>query len=85
MQQIKSYVNEVKDGGIIMTIWNVAKTYCDDGILYQVLPYNLRGTVSDFGKMEHGMRGLMKFLKNSRLTEKQAQKVAKKKNKKNVL
>lgn len=67
-----------------MTVWNVAKIYCGDRILYQVLPYNLHGVIGNFCEMEHGMSGLIKFLKNSRLTEKRAQKIAEKKNKKSV-
>lgn len=70
---------------IIMIIWNVAKTYCDDGIIYQVLPYNFKGTVSNFWKMKYGRGRLIKFLIDSRLSKKRAQKVAEKKNKKIAL
>ena len=63
-----------------MTVWHVQRLYCGDEPYYCVLPYNLKGTVEVTMQMEKGLIQTMKFLINSRLTEKTAEKLCKKKN-----
>ena len=62
-----------------MTIWNVMKTYVSSGEYYQVIPYNL-DVFRALLHMRHGLQAVFKFIKNSHLTEKGAQKLASKKN-----
>lgn len=64
---------------MIMTIWHVMKTYVSSRKYYQVLPYNLN-VLKSLLHMEHGLRAVFKFIKNSRLTEKAARKLANRKN-----
>lgn len=61
-----------------MTIWYVQKIYTDDGVMFEVLPYNLLTTVKYVLKMENGIVQTVKFLVNSRLSEKSAERLAKK-------
>lgn len=63
-----------------MTIWHVQKLYKDTGAYYEVLPYALLSTVEDTLKMQNGIKQIVKFLINSRLTEKSAVKLANRKN-----
>lgn len=59
-----------------MTIWNVSPLYTkDDTVTYTVLPYDLAGTIRNYFKYNKPYK-LIGFLKNSRLTEKSAQKYA---------
>lgn len=63
-----------------MTIWHVQKLYTDEGSSYKVLPYDFVGTMQSTLKMKNGIRQMMKFLSNSRLTEKGANMLCKKRN-----
>ena len=63
------------------TIWNVMKTYNEEGVYYQVLPYNARVIYDIFRSRGGGLRAIVKFLQNSRWSEEKAYKVAEKKNK----
>lgn len=63
-----------------MTIWHVQKLYTDEGSSYKVLPYDFAGTMQSTLKMINGIRQMMKFLSNSRLTEKGANMLCKKRN-----
>ncbi len=67
-----------------MTIWYVMKTHVSSGKYYQVLPYNLN-VLRTLLYMEHGLRAVFKFIKNSRLTEKAAHELASKKNNRKTL
>lgn len=62
-----------------MTIWHIQKLYTDDGITYDVIPYDLLPTVQSTLKMKNGMKQTIKFLLNSRLSEKLAQEISNKK------
>ena len=65
----------------IMTIWNVSPIYYEDNkVRYTVLPYSLKGTISNYLKHDK-LRRLITFLLNSRLSEKSARKYAEKKSK----
>ena len=62
-----------------MTVYAVEKFYVNDEIKYQILPYNLWGTVKMYLKYcKHGLFWLLKFLTICRLTEKSAMKLQKK-------
>lgn len=63
-----------------MTIWHVQKLYKNTGAYYEVLPYALISTVKDTLKMKNGIEQTVKFLVNSRLSEKSAVMLAAKKN-----
>lgn len=63
-----------------MTIWHVQKLYKDTGAYYEVLPYALFSTVEDILKMQNGIKQTVKFLVNSRLSEKSAVRLADRKN-----
>ena len=64
----------------IMTIWHVQKLYKDTGAYYEVLPYTLFSTLKYTLKMRNGIQQTVKFLVNSRLSEKSAEMLAYKKN-----
>lgn len=68
-----------------MTIWHVQKIYTSEGCTYQVLPYDFVGRMKVTLKMKNGIRKIMKFLLDSRLTENKAKKLANKKNKSKTL
>lgn len=69
------YKKKVKN----MIIYAVSKTYTNnDKIKYQVLPYDLIGTIKVHFKLKNGLFSLVSFLKNCRLTEKHAIKLQKK-------
>lgn len=53
-----------------MTIWHVQKLYTDDGVMFEVIPYNLFSVVKYTLKMKNGIVQVVKFLVNSRLSEK---------------
>ena len=56
-----------------MTIYSVKKSYnADDSIFYQVLPYNLKGTILCHFKYLQGFKSFISFLKDCRLTEQSA-------------
>ena len=63
-----------------MTIWHVQKMYTSESGLYQVLPYDFVGTMKVAVQMKNGIRQVIKFLSDSRLTEKEARLLCKKKN-----
>lgn len=63
-----------------MTIWHVQKKYILDKVFYEVLPYDLAGTMRVALKMENGIRQMLQFLFDSRLTENTAHLLYKKKN-----
>ena len=63
-----------------MTIWYVKKLYTSDGCSYKVLPYDLVGTMKGTMKMKNGIRQMLKFLSDSRMTEKAAYSLCEKKN-----
>ena len=50
----------------------------DDTVFYQVLPYNLQGTIYNHLKFCGEWKTLIKFLKDCKLTEKSANKLKKK-------
>lgn len=61
-----------------MTIYHVMKSYdTDDSIFYQVLPYDLKGTIMCHFKY-WGFSSLIPFLMNCRLTESSARKLQRK-------
>ena len=54
-----------------MTIYAVLKAYLTDGsISYQILPYDLKGTIVCHFRFYKGFRSLVPFLMRCRLTEK---------------
>ena len=62
-----------------MTIYAVLKAYDkDDSIYYQVLPYNLQGTIKCHFEFYRRFRTLIPFLVKCRLSEKSANKLKKK-------
>lgn len=62
-----------------MTVYAVEKFYVNDEIEYQILPYDLQGTVKVYLKyFQHGWFWLLKFLWTCRFTEKGAMKLKKK-------
>lgn len=63
-----------------MTIWYVQKLHTSEGCSYEVLPYDFVGTIKVTLKMKNGIRQMMKFLSDSRLTEKAACLLCRKKN-----
>ena len=63
-----------------MTIWHVKKLYTSNGASYTVLPYNFRGTMAVTFKMKNGIWQMIKFLSDSRLTERAAQSLCTRKN-----
>ena len=63
----------------IMTIWHVQKLYKETGGYYDVLPYNLFESVKYTSQMQNGIRQTIKFLLNSRLSEKSARVLSDKK------
>lgn len=63
-----------------MTIWHVQKLYTSDGASYHVLPYDFIGMMKGTLKMKNGIRDIIKFLSDSRLTEKTAYSLCEKKN-----
>ena len=65
-----------------MTIWRVQKIYTSDRVSYEVLPYDFVGTMKVTLKMKNGIRQLMKFLSESRWTEKAGGELCVKKNNK---
>ena len=63
-----------------MTIYVVLKHYDNtDNLYYDVSPFNLVGTISCYLKY-HGFTELLSLLRMSRLSKKQAKKLAKKMN-----
>ncbi len=68
-----------------MTIWHVQKLYTSDGNFYRVFPYEFITTIKDTLKMKNGIRQMMKFLSDSRLTEKGANLLCEKKNEQMLL
>lgn len=64
-----------------MTIYTVLKRYDNtDNLYYDVSPFNLIGTISCYLKY-YSLKELLSFLRMSRLSEKQAKKLAEKMNK----
>lgn len=62
-----------------MTIYAVSTTYAhNDKVKYQVLPYNLWGTIKVHFKFRKGLFSLVPFLRTCRLTQKSAMKLQKK-------
>jgi hypothetical protein len=60
-----------------MTIYNISKNYDNEGkIYYQVMPYNLKGTIIAHFKYYKGLETLFYFFKHSYLSEKKAKRVA---------
>lgn len=62
-----------------MTIWHVQKLYSYDGIMFEAIPYELFSTVKYTLKMKNGIVQVVKFLLNSRLSEKSAKRFSEKK------
>ena len=62
-----------------MTIWHVMRAYNENGVYYQVLPYDER-VIYDLLKSKKGLRQAICFLRSSRWTEEKAYKVAEEKN-----
>lgn len=64
-----------------MTLYVVLKNFdADDNLYYDVSPYNLKCTISCYLKY-YRLKDLFEFLDKSRLSEKQAKKLATKMNK----
>lgn len=63
-----------------MTIWNAKALYEDNAKKYQVLPYDLYGTMKTFFCMEDGLKDIFLFVKNLRFSCKSAQRLAEKYN-----
>lgn len=61
------------------TIWNVMKTYNEEGVYYQVLPYNVR-VIYDIFRSRGGLGAVIYFLRNSRWSEEKARRLAERKN-----
>lgn len=60
-----------------MTIWAVQLAYGkNDEKYYQILPYNLRGTIECHFKYYQGILSLIPFLYRCRFKEKSAKKLA---------
>jgi len=66
-----------------MTLWHVMKTYKENDVYYQVLPYDTR-VIYDLLRMRRGVRQLIKFMWNSRWIEKRAHRLADRKNEKKI-
>ena len=63
-----------------MTIWHVQKLYTSNGASYKGLPYDFRGTMKVTLKMKNGFWQMVKFLLDSRFTEKAARSLCMRKN-----
>lgn len=63
-----------------MTILNVKALYDGEEKLYQVLPYDLIGVIKHYLQMKNGFRYLYIFMRDSRFSERSAQKLADKYN-----
>ena len=63
-----------------MTIWHIQKIHTDDKNFYEVIPYDLFSMMRFTLKMKNGIKQLVKFLVNSRWSEKKAQTVCTRKN-----
>ena len=61
------------------TIWHVMKTYNENGVYYQVLPYDVRVIYSILRSMGGGLLQAVKFLRNSRWSEVKARRLAERK------
>lgn len=61
-----------------MTVYSILKTYQNNDIYYQVLPYNLKGTIYTHFKFYKGFKTLIPFLIKCRLTKKSCNKIVKK-------
>lgn len=62
-----------------VTIWHVQKLYRDEGLLLETIPYDFFPTIRYTLKMKNGIVQAVKFLSNSRLSEKSARGLADKK------
>lgn len=62
-----------------VTIWYVQKSYRDEGLLLETIPYDFFPTIRYTLKMKNGIVQAVKFLSNSRLSEKSARRLADKK------
>lgn len=60
-----------------MTLWKVQKLYCENEIRYCVLPYNFKGLITDLRYIKR-WKYTFSFLHDCRLFEKQALRIAKK-------
>lgn len=71
---------EKMERGRVMTLWNVQKLYIEDKPKFAVLPYqyNFRKNM----KLENSYKATIQFLWSSRLSERAADKLCIKKNKK---
>lgn len=63
-----------------ITIWNVMKTYNEEGVYYQVLPYNVSVIYDILRSRGGGLGATIKFLQNSRWSEEKARLLAERKN-----
>ena len=63
-----------------MTIWHVQKLYSSNGASYTVLPYDFKGTMMVTLKMKNGIWQMVKFLSDSRFTERAAHSLCMRKN-----
>lgn len=62
-----------------MTIWAVLPAYDrEDNVYYQVLPYDLKGTIKCHFEFYNGLFTLIPFLMKCRLTKERGNKFAKK-------
>lgn len=59
-----------------ITVWAIMPAYdTNDNIYYQVLPYNLIGTIKNHFKFNHGLISLIPFLRNCTLSKDKAYKI----------
>lgn len=65
-----------------MTIYNITQIYENNKLKYIVSPYSLKGVVINHFRYYGGLKSLIMFLKDCRITEKSAEICANKKNRK---
>ena len=63
-----------------MTVWHIQKLHTNDGIFYEAIPYELFSMMRFTLKMKNGIKQVVKFLVNSRWSEKNAKTVCARKN-----
>lgn len=61
-----------------MVLYSVSKSYVNNKVVYQVLPYSLWGTIKVEFKYGKGLFSFIPFLRTCRLTKKSAIKLQKK-------
>ena len=67
-----------------MTIWHVMKTYNENGVYYQAIPYDVR-VICELLRSEKGIQQVISFLKISCWTKRKAHRLVEEKNKNQVI